>query len=73
VNSSIRIPLSSHAFLIVLLEHLPVAAYARSTSKAKLNTEVHWELPLSECVEVIVDSSDLTCAMQAFPHPVQGW
>ena len=34
------IPLSSHAFLIELLEHLSVAVCAQSTSKAKLDTEV---------------------------------
>lgn len=69
-NLSIRYSLSSYACLVVLLERLSVAVWARSASKAKLNTEARWDLHPSECVEVIIDGSYLTCAMQAFPHSV---
>ncbi len=43
-GSATDILLSSHAFLIWLLEHLSVAVCARSTSTAKLKTEVQWDL-----------------------------
>lgn len=42
-------------FYIELLEHLSVAVCAKSTSKAKLNTEAQWHMHLLGCVEVIID------------------